>query len=277
MTTFSDLDARYTLTTDQVARYREHGFVKLKDVLSPETLAHFRDEITREVRDRNPFLRKPMHERTTYEQAFTQVTNLGFQNEVVRQLVHSPRLARIAAELVGADAVRLYHDQALYKEPGGGITPWHADQYYWPLDTTKTTTVWIPLQETTQAMGPLAFAEGSHRHEIGRNLAISDESEAALQQELADRRFPLHDTPFSLGEVSFHSGWTFHRAGANTSDHVRAVMTIIYMDADARIAPLERAEHYADRDAFLPGCTPGDAAATDLNPVLFSTREAVDA
>jgi len=276
MPQFADLDAPYALSPDQITQYREKGYVKLKDVLSPETLAHFREEITREVMARNPLLKKPMSERTTYEKAFIQITNLWRQNEVVREFVFSKRLARIAAELMGCEGIRLYHDQALYKEPGGGITPWHADQYYWPIDTPNTTTVWIPLQATPMEMGPLAFAEGSHGHEIGRDLAISDESEAALQKELADRAFPLHDTPFDLGEVSFHAGWTFHRAGANTSGDVRAVMTVIYMDADARVTPFVRAEHYLDRDAFLPGREPGDAADTEMNPLLYQAETPVE-
>jgi ectoine hydroxylase-related dioxygenase (phytanoyl-CoA dioxygenase family) len=270
MSASDDLDAPYPLTAGQVAHYRDRGYVRLRDVLAPETLAHFRDAVTREVTARNPLLEKPMHERTTYEQAFIQVTNLWRENETVRRLAFSRRLAQIAAALMGCSGVRLYHDQALYKEPGGGITPWHADQYYWPLDTPRTTTVWIPLQATPAEMGPLAFAEGSHRHKIGRDLPISDASEAVLQEALAACRFPVYDAPFDLGEVSFHAGWTFHRAGANTSRKVRAVMTMIYMDADARLAPFVRAEHVADRDAFLPGRAPGDAADTALNPVLFT-------
>lgn len=58
------------------------------------------------------------------------MTNLWQHSERAHELVFSRRLAQIAAELLRVDGVRLYHDQALYKEPGGGITPWHADQYY---------------------------------------------------------------------------------------------------------------------------------------------------
>ena len=36
--------------------------------------------------------------------------------------------------LLQTPGVRMYHDQALYKEAGGGYTPWHVDQFYWPLD-----------------------------------------------------------------------------------------------------------------------------------------------
>lgn len=68
------------------------------------------------------------------------------------------RLAQIATDLLGTIDVRLYHDQALYKERGAGFTPWHADQYYWPLASEKCCTAWILLQKTELKMGPLFFA-----------------------------------------------------------------------------------------------------------------------
>ena len=57
----------------------------------------------------------------------------------------APRFAEVAARLLGVEGVRLYHDQGLFKEPGGGPTPWHQDGYYWPLDTERTITLWMPL------------------------------------------------------------------------------------------------------------------------------------
>ena len=58
-----------------------------------------------------------------------------------------------AAHLLGVDGVRLSHDQALFKEPGGGRTPWHQDQCYWPLDTDKTITMWMPLVDVPGEVG----------------------------------------------------------------------------------------------------------------------------
>ena len=130
--------------------------------------------------------------------------------------------------------MRLYHDQALYKEGGGGITPWHADQYYWPLSNANTCTVWIPLQQTPMEMGPLAFAAGSQNLLAGRDLVISDKSEEEIRDLIAGGRYRLDESPFELGEVSYHSGWTYHRAGRNVSSKARKVMTIIYMDAEMR-------------------------------------------
>ncbi len=264
---FTLLDTPYRLAPAHVEAFREQGFVKLKDVLSPEVLRHYGPLITAEVTARNPLRARPMAERTTYEQAFIQIVNLWRFNDAVRRFVFSARLARLAAELMGVRGVRLYHDQALYKEPGGGVTPWHADQYYWPLSTPNTCTVWIPLQAVPLEMGPLAFSVGSHRFGHGRDLAISDASEATLRKALDGFAYAV--APFALGEVSYHSGWTFHRAGANTTGTPRAVMTVIYMEDGIRLIAPQRHEHDDDRAAFLPGLQPGEAAATPLNPLLY--------
>lgn len=264
-----DLHAPYTVSEEQRTFFRDGGYIKLKNVLSPEVIDYYRGEIASVVLEKNPLLKKSMSERTTYEKAFVQVTNLWRQNEVVKQFVFSERLAGIAAELLGVHGVRLYHDQALYKEPGGGITPWHADQYYWPLSSSNTCTVWIPLQATPLPLGPLAFSSRSHKVEIGRDLPISDESESMIQESLAAQNFEYDEGPFDLGEVSYHYGWTFHRAGPNATKTPRAVMTFIYMEDGIKVTDLMRKEHYADHDAFLPGTKAGDRAATEMNPLLY--------
>ncbi len=210
-----------------------------------------------------------MSERSTYEQAFLQIMNLWEQSEVAREFVFGKRLGRIASELMGVNGVRLYHDQALYKEPGGGFTPWHADQYYWPLSNANTVTAWIPLQETPLELGPLEFSVGSHTFEEGRQLAISDESEKKIGRSLKEMNYPLDQSPFALGEISFHAGWTFHRAGANTSNQPRRVMTIIYMEDGIRLAQPKNKNHENDWQRWMPGAVIGDVVDTPLNPVLY--------
>jgi ectoine hydroxylase-related dioxygenase (phytanoyl-CoA dioxygenase family) len=179
------------------------------------------------------------------------------------------RLARIAAELLEVKGVRLYHDQSLYKEPGGGITPAHADQYYWPLVSDRTVTAWIPLQAVPPEMGPLGFFARSQSVEFGRELGISDESEAAISANMARHGFEYMSGGFDLGEVSFHLGWTFHKAGANTLNRPRSVMTVIYMDAAMRLAPALNAAQVNDHDQWCPGAVPGAVIATHKNPVIW--------
>jgi ectoine hydroxylase-related dioxygenase (phytanoyl-CoA dioxygenase family) len=264
----AELAVSFPLPPDAVAHFRSEGYVKLKHVLSPEVLKHYGDAITRQVIALNTLV-KPMAQRTTYERAFLQVMNLWTRDDVCRELSFSKRLARIAAELMGVKGVRMYHDQALYKEAGGGFTPWHADQYYWPLSNDNTCTVWIPFQRTPLEMGPLAFAARSHHFEHGRDLEISDESEEELQEALSAQNLTLVEEPFELGEISYHYGWTFHRAGGNSSDKPRAVMTVIYMEDGIRLIKPRNQHQQRDWDAWLPGCKIGEIANSKLNPVIW--------
>jgi len=210
-----------------------------------------------------------LEERSTYGKAFLQLFNLWIEDEVVKQLIFSKRLAKIATDLMEVNGVRIYHDQALFKEGGGGITPWHADQYYWPLETDKTVTAWIPLQATPLELGPLEFSAGSHQIVEGRDLEISDESEAIIQQKLRVTDFKHVIEPFDAGEISFHSGWVFHRAGANVTNQMRKVMTIIYMDKDMVLKNPDNKNQINDWNTWCPGATIGAIIDTPLNPIIY--------
>ncbi len=263
-----DLDSAYALSDEHIAQFRRDGFIKLKNVLSSETLAHYGREITRLTMDLNT-QHRPLEQRSTYDRAFLQVMNLWEQSPLVGRFVMGKRLARIAAELLQVQGVRLYHDQSLYKEPGGGITPAHADQYYWPLATDRTVTAWVPLQAVPAEMGPLGFYACSQSAAFGRDLGISDESEAKISVNMTAHGFVFESGGFDLGEVSFHLGWTFHKAGANLSDRPRSVMTIIYMDADMRLTEASNPAQTNDRDQWCPGAQPGQVIDTRKNPVIW--------
>ena len=121
------LGTPYSLDQRQIESYQKNQFIKLKDVLDKQTIAFFNDVITEQVDLMNKEHRV-LEERSTYEKAFLQLFNLWCENILAKELVFSKRIAQIATELMQVDGVRLYHDQALFKEEGGGITPWHADQ-----------------------------------------------------------------------------------------------------------------------------------------------------
>jgi ectoine hydroxylase-related dioxygenase (phytanoyl-CoA dioxygenase family) len=262
-----ELSTPYPLTAEQIAQYQRDGYIKLKDVLSAEVLAEYGPAVEQMVHRLNRQT-LPLHERNTYGKAFLQIANLWETSEKVKEFAFSPRLARIATELMGVTGVRMYHDQALFKEPGGGFTPWHADQFYWPLSNEHSVTAWIPFQPVPVEMGPLAFCIGSQHLLTGRNLSISDDSEAQIGRTLKD--YPKDESPYELGEVSFHAGWLFHRAGPNQTQEMRRVFTIIYMDEQMRVAPPANANQEKDWERWLPGAQVGQLIDTPLNPVLYS-------
>jgi ectoine hydroxylase-related dioxygenase (phytanoyl-CoA dioxygenase family) len=264
----AELGEPFALPAGAIEYFRAEGYVKLKKLFSPELLKFYGEAITRQVVRLNT-LTKPMAERSTYERAFLQVMNLWTKDEICRQFSFGKRLARVAAQLMGVKGVRIYHDQALYKEAGGGFTPWHADQYYWPLSNDNTCTAWVPLQTTPLEMGPLAFAARSHRLGFGRDLEISDESEARIREMLGAEKFTYLEEAYELGEISFHSGWTFHRAGGNSSPQARAVMTVIYLEGGIRLVKPRNTHQQQDWEAWLAGCKIGEIANSKLNPVLW--------
>jgi ectoine hydroxylase-related dioxygenase (phytanoyl-CoA dioxygenase family) len=262
------LDANYSVTPAQVKYFSENGFIKIKNIFDASVIDYMNIVISKEV-DRLNNQQIPLEERDTYGKAFLQIMNLWTHTEAVKDIVFSKKIAQIATGLMQTMGVRLYHDQALFKEPKGGHTPWHADQYYWPLDTENTVTAWIPLQATPLNYGPLEFSAGSNKLTAGRDKQISDESQAFLEAELKRHAFNHVVEPFDVGEISFHRGWLYHRAGPNVSGNMRKVMTMIYMDIDTVLKTPENHNQQADWDTWCPGATVGEVVNTPLNPVLY--------
>jgi hypothetical protein len=263
------LDAPYPLTDAHKTRFREDGFIRLPGVFDAATLAAFDREITRLTMEHNPVADVPLERRDTYGKAFIQVGNLLTMSSEAKRLSFSRRLAGIATGLLGTRGVRMWHDQALYKEPGGGFTPWHADQQYWPMASALCVTAWIPLQAVPMELGPLSFAPGSHLKKIGRDLEISDESERVIRAALREHGLAEVAEPYAAGDVSFHLGWTLHRAGPNTSDRPRKVHTVIYMDADMRLAEPRSGNQRNDHASWTPSTLVGEIMDDPLNPVLY--------
>ncbi len=179
ITVLPELKEEYALTLGQIADYQCEGHILLRGVATPDEIASYRPYLNRAV-DQFNTEKRPLAERDYHDMAFIQVMNLWVRDEAVRRYVMARRFARIAAELMGVGGVRIYHDQALYKEAGGGITPWHQDHYYWPLDTDNTITMWMPLMDITPDMGTLVFASGSQVNGHLGNIPIAEDFRRSL-------------------------------------------------------------------------------------------------
>jgi hypothetical protein len=115
------LNQPYQLDDSQIKFYDEHRYIKLKQVFDSHTLAYLNEAVSNRVAIMNQEHRS-LEERSTYGKAFLQLFNLWTQDEVVKELVFSKRLGHIATQLMQTNGVRIYHDQALFKEGGGGMT-----------------------------------------------------------------------------------------------------------------------------------------------------------
>ncbi|HOY18222.1 MAG TPA: phytanoyl-CoA dioxygenase family protein [Haliscomenobacter sp.] len=262
------LDSRYPVTTEQQASFQKNGHILLSGILTAEEVAAYREVIV-DAADRYNTEKRKMEERDTYGKAFLQIMNLWEVDENVRKYTLAKRFAQIAADLMGVEQVRLYHDQALFKEPGGGLTPWHQDQYYWPIDTTNTVTMWMPLVDISVEMGMLTFASGSQELGFLGNLAISDDSEAILGNLVTEKGYPIsRPATMKAGDATFHAGWTLHSAPGNQSPNMREVMTVIYMADGAKVTEPKNKNQEADRQRWLMSKAVGTLIDSPLNPVL---------
>jgi ectoine hydroxylase-related dioxygenase (phytanoyl-CoA dioxygenase family) len=83
-------------------------------------------------------------------------------------------------------------------------------------------------------LGTRFLQPGSHRATGLGEPAISDDTDRRLAALIAERKWPVWSEPVRAGDATFHSGGTLHSAGANRSDRVREVFTVIYFAAGTR-------------------------------------------
>jgi hypothetical protein len=264
-----ELERPYPLSDDHRTFFRANGFIKLPQVLSRPVVRRLRAEMARCFRE--TFAVDPDAGATD---RFLSVEMAWLDNPILRAFVLSPRIARLSAELLGVDAVRLYHDNLLAKQPGCGRTPWHYDRHHFPLATDDIVTAWIPAQSIPTAMGPLAFAGPIDAHRVVDDIAFDkfgtsydQRVEAAFRRE--DSGIRVDDAAFELGDVSFHHNLCFHSAGSNRTRFSRMALANTYFVDGARVVD-EPTMVSGDWRKFMPGVEPGEVVGSDLNPICWS-------
>ena len=277
------LDSAYALAPEARDSFQERGHLKLRRVLEPEEVAAYRPHLNRVV-ERHVGEQHAMERKVAGAgKNWRFINNLWSLDEVARRFVHSRRLARIAADLMGVDAVRLFRDQSYFKGSGGANTPWHQDSRFMPLDTTRSVTLWIPLTAITPDMAPMSYVTGSHRADYLGTSNGDDASMDAFEAEVRGKGFAVDNyNTFDAGDIAVHWASTLHSSRTNTSPLLREILVIVYFADGARVSPerpLTRqsppSEFYAtliqreNRATSLPGLKPGELAAGAMTPLLY--------
>jgi len=262
------LDHVVAVDPEVVDSFDSDGHAAIRGLASPAEAAAYRPVIEAAALE-TAWDTRPLEQRDTYGRAFLQSFNLWRLDPTITRFVLSRRFASVAAQLLGVERVRLYHDQALCKEAGGGRTPWHQDQYYWPLATDRTVTMWMPLVDVPAEVGSMTFADGSHRLGDLRGRSISDASDHEFAALIEERGLPTSTHgAMRAGDATFHAGWTIHSAGPNPTDRLRTVMTVIYLADGTRVLDEVSEAQDLDRRMWLGGTPLGALVDHELNPVL---------
>lgn len=276
------LDEPYALTAQQVEAYRRDGHVFLPRVLSPEEVAAYRPHVREAVRRQQSKMSDAERELggSSSHIAFT----LQEATPGLRGLLTSRRLARVGAELLGADAVRILHYYGFFKAPGGPGTPWHQDSLFLPLDR-DVVTIWLPLVHVPAPVA-MTFAAGSQRLGFVNLGGGGEGDDDHVRLDMLRRGFAFDEMKtMRPGDADYHSGMVVHCAPANTCAYTREVIAVCYYPAESRLVPAEEVLRHpcgeagfyyrsALRRQYFPGAADGEVAAGEWNPVVHEATEA---
>lgn len=240
-----------------IEAYRRDGFVAVRGLIDPAELAPLAAEVDAAVARRKARDMRRLEEKSRYEQSFLQCQYLWEDSPGVRPLTFHAAVCRTAAALMGARAVRLWHDQALYKEAGGKSTQAHQDHPYWPIAEDDTITAWIPLIPVDRETGCMGYVPGSHLDE--RQFVDIFAGDESAGPQIEDRAVFV---PAGPGDVLFHHGRTMHMALPNRSGQTRRAYTAIYF-ADGCTRSAGRMHPSVDRMGIAIGARI-DGAATPI-------------
>lgn len=232
-----------TVTEEQRAAYAKEGFLVVEDFLDPAELEDWRRAVDHAVemrgRQRLAFeaggeegtsrTKRTQEQRDYYEQVFTQRNNLWQTDDGIRRLLLQPELGQFVADVAGIDGLRIWHDQALIKEPYGNPTAFHLDVPYWSFTSVDAITIWLALDDATLENGCLYYVPGSHLARKFDNVGITKELGALFEVYPDWGDVAPVPCPVKAGGALFHNGLTFHGAGANMTPGRRRAMTCAYM------------------------------------------------
>ena len=251
----TDGPATTVLSQAEIDRFHVDGFLLVEDFFSHEELRRFGESVDAAVKRRTSGDNRSLMEKNLYEQSFMQCMGLWEDEPSVRPFTFHPKLCAASAALLQSDCIRLWHDQALYKEAGGRETDAHLDYPFWPIDTPDLVSVWIPFDDVGPGGGMMSYVQGSHTKGITEFVDIGqlrggDRHDLLRNPQVAS--LPLIAVAAPKGSAIFHHACTIHAADANETGKTRRVFTMAYM-ADGCRRSRDDAYFALDRDEIKTG------------------------
>jgi ectoine hydroxylase-related dioxygenase (phytanoyl-CoA dioxygenase family) len=236
---------RFSLSAEQVAFYREHGYLKGVRVLGDRQVEALRAELAGLTDASHPghhlFYEFHSNESQDPDKVLFHALGAWRITQGFHDLLWNPAFTVPASQLLGG-AVRFWHDQ-LFCKPArhGGVVAWHQDYSYW----TRTKplahlTCWIGLDDSTRENGCLYYVPGSHLWPDLPRTGLAGDMDAVrsvLPEELAAKFNPVA-VELKAGECSFHHPRMMHGSYENRTDGPRrgtvinAVLDGVMSDSD---------------------------------------------
>lgn len=207
--------------------YQQNGYWIAPKVLSDDELEACRTHHARVIAGEYETGRAPWWRDPGVGEPITRIVKIDnsyWSDATMGRLALHPVIGAMAARLAGAEAIRLWHDQLLFKPPDSGVVGnvgWHQDYHYWQCTTpAELLTAWIALDDVTVENGCMQVVPGSHRWGL---LPVGDffdrdlEGMKAKIEAATGRPFEAVRCDLPAGSLSFHHCLTVHGSGPNTS------------------------------------------------------------
>lgn len=224
------------LSPEQVASYRENGFLVAKGLVSPDEVEALRSDATRVCRGDYPSENlPPVPEGTPEEEALSQYLCIHQPHRIspfMRQAVAHPGVAEVLGQIV-APNVKCMQSMLFIKPPRFPGQAWHQDEVYIPTRDRSLTGGWIALDDATVENGCLYAIPGSHRD--GYLYSQRDHGNPA-EFDFAQESYGFDESgevpvECAAGDVVFFNGYLLHRSRKNRSSRYRRVLVNHYMNA----------------------------------------------
>lgn len=251
-------------TAEQHAGLREEGHVVIEDLVTPAQVTRLRRAFEEHTARWAAEINAPLDE---YLAVVSQWTNVWERSPIFREQLFDARIAAIAADLIGCDQVRVFHDHVIAKPPrGGGTIPWHRDLPNWPVAEPRALSCWLALDDVTLDSGPMYFMRGGHLAPITPSIDFLNEA-----KDWGDREAEAVPVPVRAGSAVFHHCLSWHKSPPNASDGWRRAYITIYLDATCTFDPTRAGWHPMASRVSVPA---GAVFNDDAFPILGGRRGA---
>jgi len=226
------------LSRDQIAFYRENGYLHIENAIPKEEL----DELRRVTHDFIDKSREITENNDIYDldeghgpdnPRLTRIKLPHKQHAVYNGVLRGEWMRGYFQALLGPN-VTLQTTKLNTKAPGGGAAvEWHQDWAFYPHTNDDMLAFGLMLEDVDQANGPLMVIPGSHKGPI---LSHHNNGVFCGAVDPEDPNFDLAKAVTltgKAGDITVHHARTLHGSAPNRSDRPRLIMFLEACAADA--------------------------------------------
>lgn len=226
------------LNQDQIAFYRQNGYLVVPEVFSAAKLAALNATT-------DGFIERARHvtesdgvfdvaaDHTFAEPKLRRVKNPTEQHADYDAAMRHPKLIAIVQSLIG-DAVRFDHAKLNFKPVGGGAAiEWHQDWAFYPHTNDDMLAVGLYLEDCAEENGPLLVVPETHQGPIFNHHhdgVFSGACHVADVEGVLTKAVPLTG---KAGSITIHHVRTLHASSENTGARARRLLLFSYAAVDA--------------------------------------------